>query len=101
MHPQNKSIRDLAIQAGLIAIAITALLLVSERVFPTSAPRPFGMPGWIAIIFMCGFEGCKEHTILPWILFAIVNFLVYAVVIFALLVVGWVITRRYAGKQTD
>src|SRR5438046_597251 len=94
MESQQKALSSLAIRAVLIGIVITALLLLFELAFPASAPRPLAMPGWIAIIFMCGFEGCKEHNVLPWILFGVVNFVAYTLAIFAIFIVTSVLARR-------
>jgi hypothetical protein len=76
-----------AIQRSIsIGLVITALLFLLELGYPASAPRAVAMPGWIAIIMMCGFEGCGQ-SILPWIVFGIVNFAAYSIASFLIIVI--------------
>jgi hypothetical protein len=84
-----------------IGLVITELLFLLELGFPASAPRAVAMPGWIALMFRCGFDGCPGEKIVPWVLFGTANFVVYTVLAFFMLILAGVIRahpRKSAAK---
>jgi len=76
----TRSLGQLSIIVGALT---TALLLALDLVFPAFPTPLFLRPGWIAIIFMCGFDGCGDHKALAWLVHVGTDWLVYSVAIFA------------------
>jgi hypothetical protein len=83
-----------------IGLVITALLLLLEVGHPASAPRAVALPGWIAVIMMCGFEGCGQ-SILPWFAFGIVNFAAYSTFAYVVLVIVRAVRISGIWKQKE
>jgi hypothetical protein len=86
-----------AVSIGLIG---TALLFILELGHPASGPRAVAMPGWIAVILMCGFEGCGD-SVLPWVAFGIVNFVAYSALGFAILIIIQAILQLKETKNDN
>jgi hypothetical protein len=86
------NISKLARIALAIGIGISGLLLAIEAFVPSPAPRAVALPGWMAIIFLWGFEGGRGAW--PWIVFTVANAIAYSYVVFLLLVVSGIISRR-------
>jgi hypothetical protein len=71
--------------------AISGLLLTMETL-PRHAPRPLAMPGWIAVMFLWGFEGGRGAW--PWVVFMVANAVAYSYFIFLGFVILGIIFRR-------
>jgi hypothetical protein len=80
-----------ALVAGTL---ISALLLFVEHFVPGHSPRTVAIPGWIAIIFLWGFEGGRGAW--PWVVFLIANALAYSYLAFIVLI-AWRIFSRKGG----
>jgi hypothetical protein len=67
-------------RALVVGALISALLFFVEKFVPGHSPRIVAIPGWIAIIFLWGFEGGRGAW--PWVVFLVANALAYSLLAF-------------------
>jgi hypothetical protein len=86
--------RKVAWTAVFAGSVISALLLLVEEFMPGHSPRTVAIPGWIAMIFLWGFEGGRGAW--PWVVFFIANSLAYSYLVFIVLI-AWRIFSQEGG----